>query len=115
MIGVALALVALIQDPAKALPALGNNCQVAALSFKEGSLMAEKTIKYKQHRIVVPTKETAEGTVSIDNQSFKYGRDAAGKYYLSDYAYDRDESLVEVVKRYLDHQERRAKARQEFH
>ncbi len=44
--------------------------------------------------------------VTIDGRPVAHGTDAAGKFYLTEYAFDRGETLEEVVERYLSYLER---------
>jgi hypothetical protein len=59
------------------------------------------------HEIFIPRDDPGRRVV-IDGEPFRYG-EAADGYYLDAYAYDRDPSLVAVVKRYLDHRDAAAK------
>lgn len=66
------------------------------------------TETYKNHEIVVRPKGKRTELL-IDGVRTKFGQDAGGLFYLQPYAYDRAESLVEVVKRYLDYRARQEK------
>lgn len=58
---------------------------------------------YKDHEIFFPGDERWR-RVFIDGRPVHYGV-AGGQYYLDVYAYDRADSLDEVLRRYLDYVE----------
>jgi hypothetical protein len=64
-----------------------------------------RTERYKGRRIILREKQD-DSTLYIDNEPVKFGRLPSGHYYLEPYAYDTDVSLLEVVKRFIDYQER---------
>jgi hypothetical protein len=43
--------------------------------------------------------------VTVDGRPVPHGTDAAGKFYLSTYAFDRGETLEEAVEKYLGYLE----------
>lgn len=59
--------------------------------------------KYKGHEVVIHRDDPGH-RVLIDGEPFRYGRTARG-FYLDVYAYDRSESLIDVVRRYLDYRD----------
>lgn len=59
--------------------------------------------KHRGHEIFIPTDDR-DLRVVIDGEPIRYGKVADG-YYLETFAYDRDPSLLEVIKRYLDHRD----------
>ncbi len=68
--------------------------------------MKAETFKYRGHNVEIPAQEDAKRMrLKIDGRSHVFGRDAAGAFFLHDYAYDRSEDLTQVIKNYLDHQE----------
>lgn len=67
---------------------------------------------YQGHQIV--TRKTGQRTeLLIDGERIKFGQDAAGLYYLQPYAYDRADSLLEVIRRYLDYRAKQEKRKSE--
>ena len=66
----------------------------------------EKIIQHSGHNIIIPEKTGPRPRVLIDGKPYEYGQDAAGKYFLRTFAYNRKESLLDVVKCYLDSQSR---------
>lgn len=71
----------------------------------------ERRETYKGHEIVFPTDERRR-RIFIDGRPVHYGT-ASGQYYLDVYAYDRAETLEEVVKRYINDRESRERRRDE--
>jgi hypothetical protein len=67
---------------------------------------------YRGHKIIT-RKKGKRTELLIDGVRIKFGQDAAGLYYLQPYAYDRAESLLEVVKRYLDYRAKQEKRKPE--
>ena len=67
---------------------------------------------YAGHEIVLPTDEKNK-RLSIDGRTVHYRVNARGEYYLDKYAYDPAKSLDEVIKRYVDHLDRRTESRKE--
>ena len=49
----------------------------------------------------------------IDNALVPYGRLPNGKYYLDEHAYDWTDNLLELAQRFLDHQRKANKVREE--
>jgi hypothetical protein len=62
---------------------------------------AEMRETYDGHEIVIARDDPA-CRVLVDGEPIRYGR-IGDQYYLEVYAYDRDASLVGVVKRYIDY------------
>jgi len=60
-----------------------------------------KNFEYQGHEIVVPEATGPRPRLTIDGISYRYGQDAAEKYYLHDYAYDRRKRLEDVIKRFI--------------
>jgi hypothetical protein len=56
---------------------------------------------YEGHEIVIARDDPGR-RVLVDGEPIRYGR-VGDEFYLDVYAYDRDVSLLEVVKRYIDH------------
>ena len=68
--------------------------------------MKAKTFKHCGRKVEIPAQEDAKRMrLTIDGEAHWFGRDAAGAFFLHDYAYDRSEDLTQVIKNYLDHQE----------
>ena len=68
--------------------------------------MKGKTFKYHGVTVNIPEQEDARRMrLTIDGRTHRFGQDAAGAFFLDDYAYDRSEDLPQVIKNYLDHQE----------
>lgn len=63
----------------------------------------DKRREYRGHEVVFPADERRK-RIFIDGRPVKYGL-AGGEYYLHAYAYDRADSLEEVVRRYIDYLE----------
>jgi hypothetical protein len=64
---------------------------------------AEERETYKGHDIVIPLDDPGR-RVLVDGEPIQYGR-AGDEFYLDVYAYDRDPSLLVVVRRYIDYRE----------
>jgi hypothetical protein len=64
----------------------------------------ERRETYKGHEILIPGDERRK-KLFIDGRPVHYGV-ANGEYYLDVYAYDRGNSLDEVIKRYIDYKVR---------
>jgi hypothetical protein len=73
----------------------------------------EETAEHRGHTIELITDELGKRVLRIDGQSLRYGQFEDGLYFLRPYAYDADESLIEVARRYIDHQDRAARVRAE--
>lgn len=43
----------------------------------------------------------------VDGRNIPYGKLQGGKYYLHDYAYDWDEDLISLAKKYIDYSKKR--------
>lgn len=56
---------------------------------------------YDGHEIIIVPDDPGR-RVLLDDEPLRYGR-VGDEFYLDAYAYDRDTSLLEVVKRYVDH------------
>lgn len=74
--------------------------------------MGEAEHEYRKHRIRIPEGVQQgqpyveiRGTAYLDDEPVQFGQDGAGRYYLEPYAYDRHASLLEVLKRFVDHRE----------
>ena len=68
--------------------------------------MKAKTFKHRGRKVEIPEQEDAKRMrMTIDGRTHRFGQDAAGAFFLDDYAYDRSEDLPQVIKNYLDHQE----------
>lgn len=81
--------------------------------------MASETHDYKGHRITLSEPEVGgQGiaadvpTLLLDDEPLAYGQLPGGEFFLHDYAYDWVDDLVEVAKRFIDHQERAAGVRE---
>lgn len=61
---------------------------------------------YKGHEIVI-TSDDPGRRVLVDDEPIRYGR-VGDEFYLDVYAYNRDPSLLTVVRRYIDHIENAA-------
>jgi hypothetical protein len=59
--------------------------------------------KYNGHEIVIPRDDPGH-RVMVDGNSIQYGR-AGDQFYLDIFAYDRDVTLIGVVRRYLDYRD----------
>lgn len=75
--------------------------------------MATSMQEYKGHCIRVPEEVQCgqsyieqHGTLFIDDEPIRFGQDGGGRFALEPYAYDRDASLFEVVKRFIDYRDR---------
>lgn len=66
---------------------------------------------YKGHEIVV-TSDDPGRRVLVDDEPIRYGR-VGEEFYLEVYAYDRDPSLLAVVRRYIDHRDQAASRQEE--
>jgi hypothetical protein len=71
--------------------------------------------EYRGHRVELRARterpEAAEGREAgpellIDGQPIRYGRLPDGRYFLEEYAYDWQESLMELARRFIDYQSR---------
>jgi hypothetical protein len=70
---------------------------------------------YKGHRVELrrrlddaPAREAGSGArpeLLIDDQPVRYGQPPDGPYAPHDYAYDWDEDLIELVRRFIDYQD----------
>ena len=68
--------------------------------------MKAKTFKHRGHKVEIPEQEDAKRMrLTIDGRTHVFGRDAAGAFFLHDYAYDRSKDLTKVIKSFLDHHE----------
>ena len=68
--------------------------------------MEARTFEHCGHKVEIPEQEDARRMrLTIDGRTHRFGRDAAGAFFLDNYAYDRSEDLIKVIKNYLDHQE----------
>lgn len=68
--------------------------------------------EYAGRRIEVRERE-GRLELLIDETPVPYGRLPDGKHYLDDYAYDWADDLVDLAQRFVDHQRRAEKIRQE--
>lgn len=62
--------------------------------------------KYKGHRVELRAQETGredEPELLVDDTPVRYGRLPGGLYYLSDYAYDWTDDLVDLTRRFVDY------------
>jgi hypothetical protein len=61
--------------------------------------------EHEGHRIEIRERQ---GTVEllIDNVSVPYGRLPTGKFFLDDYAYDWQDDLLELARRYVTYRRR---------
>ena len=67
--------------------------------------MKAKTFQHRGHKVEIPEQEDAKRMrLTIDGRTHVFGRDAAGAFFLHDYAYDRSKDLTQVIKSFLDHQ-----------
>ena len=78
--------------------------------------MAE-TEDYRGHRITLDDPAPAEEGIAesrrelrIDDQPVRYGRLPGGEFFLHDYAYDWTGDVVDLAKRFIDHQKRAGEA-----
>ena len=68
--------------------------------------MKAETFKHRGQKVEIPEQEDAKRMrLTIDGRTHVFGRDAAGAFFLHDYAYDRSKDLTQVIKSYLDHHE----------
>ena len=68
--------------------------------------MKATTFEHCGYKVEIPAQDDAKRMrLTIDGRVHRFGRDAAGAFFLHDYAYDRSEDLTQVIKNYLDHQE----------
>ena len=68
--------------------------------------MKAKTFEHCGSKVEIPAQEDAKRMrLTIDGRTHTFGRDAAGAFFLDDYAYDRSKDLTQVIKSYLDKQE----------
>jgi hypothetical protein len=78
---------------------------------------------YKGHRVELrrrpddaPAREAESGAqpeLLIDDQPVRYGQLPDGSYALHDYAYDWDEDLIELARRFIDYQDQAETVRRE--
>lgn len=72
----------------------------------KGVLTKLKTVEHDGHSIELVDDES-EPTLLVDGEPVRWGRFADdGQFFLYRYAYDPDDSLVEVAKRYVEHRDR---------
>lgn len=82
----------------------------------------ERRENYKGHAIELrPQKdqepreeaEDSEGQIEllIDDEPVRHGQLPDGSYFLHEYAYDWTDDLVDLARRFVDHQDRAASAR----
>jgi hypothetical protein len=71
---------------------------------------ADVSEKYRGHEIVIPADDPGR-RVLIDGEPFRYGLSGGGRFYLSAYAYASDESLISVVRKFVDHRDESAARR----
>lgn len=80
---------------------------------------------YKGHRVELrrrpddaPSAREAESGVQpellIDDQPVRYGQLPDGSYALHEYAYDWDEDLIDLVRRFIDYQDQADAVRREI-
>ena len=63
-----------------------------------------------------PAREAEPGAqpeLLIDEQPVRYGQLPDGSYALHDYAYDWDEDLIELARRFIDYQDQAEAVRRE--
>ena len=58
-------------------------------------------------------EERAESELLIDDEPVRYGQLPGGDYFLHDYAYDWHDNLMDVARRFIDHQDRADEIRRE--
>lgn len=69
--------------------------------------MKAKTFQHCGYKVEIPAQEDAKRMrLKIGGRTHFFGRDAAGAYFLHEYAYDRSKDLTQVVKGYLEKRER---------
>lgn len=66
--------------------------------------------KHEGHQIELRERE-GEPELLIDNVPVRFGKLPDGKYFLNDYAYDRTDDLMELARRYVEHQRKSNKIR----
>jgi hypothetical protein len=74
--------------------------------------MKEVQEQYEGHRIEVLDRK-GQPVLLIDGVPVRYGRLPDGRYFLDQYAYDWNESLLELARRFLDHRRKAEKVRRE--
>jgi hypothetical protein len=66
--------------------------------------------KHEGHQIELRERK-GEPELLIDNVPVRFGKLPDGKYFLNDYAYDRTDDLMELARRYVEHQRKSNKIR----
>ena len=75
--------------------------------------MTQETVKHEGHTIAL-VEDEAELSLLIDGEPVRWGRFSGdGQFFLYRYAYDPDDSLVEVAKRYVTYRDSVENARSE--
>jgi hypothetical protein len=68
-------------------------------------VLVEETVKHEGHTIGL-VEDESELSLLIDGEPFRWGRFSEdGQFFLYRYAYDPDDSLVEVAKRYVTYRD----------
>jgi hypothetical protein len=86
--------------------------------------MAPETQEHKGHRIEFRRPEdgerraredegAAEPELLIDGQPVRYGQLPDGKYYLEEYAYDWQDDLMDLARRFIDYRDKTDEVRRE--
>lgn len=68
--------------------------------------MDSETVEHDGHTIEVRLDDS-EPVLLVDDEPVRWGRFSGdGKFFLHPYAYDADESLVELARRYVEYRDR---------
>jgi hypothetical protein len=74
--------------------------------------MGKKSEEYKKHRIELRESE-GRLMLFIDKKPVHYGQLPDGRYFLNEYAFDWGDDLLALARRYIDHQNRVGKIREQ--
>jgi hypothetical protein len=86
--------------------------------------MAPETQEYKGHRIELRMRKEAElgareeerepkSELLIDDEPIRYDQLPDGSYALDEYAYDWQDNLIDLAKRFIDYRDKADKVRRE--
>ncbi len=68
--------------------------------------------EHKGHRIEMQDRE-GKPELLIDKRLMRYRQLANGSYFLREYAYDWSDNLMDLARKYIDHQRKATKVRPE--
>lgn len=67
--------------------------------------MKKNSFEHLSRKVEIPSQEDSKRMrLAIDGITHIFSRDAAGNFFLHNYAYDRSDDITDVVKRYLEQQ-----------